>query len=759
MHSSKLSSGYPGWQRTIPRIAGLIGLVCFSLLSLFLSTGTGYAAGVPGGNVTDPVVRQIDIARPAVVRIITSLGGSLGVRFSATTASVGFPQGGGTYTIRLSGSGAFISAHGDILTADHVVNPPHDQQLDDALFQEAATDVANYINAHFQVTQPFTPEGALADLEAGIFPTTTNYGAASSEVYLSTAYAGQLSGTKIEGLPSSVRVPVDRIEQQSSFNAKDVAIIHVKGMDNMPSIQLGDSDGVQEQDTLTIIGFPGNGDISNSPIDFLTSSINKIYVSALKTTDAGAPVIQVGGNVEHGDSGGPALDANGNIVGIVSFGSVGQGSTSFLQASNSAQDLIQQLGLDTRPGSLQTAWNQALKDYASLSPGHWHKAQQELQALSTRYQQFAGINPYLSYAQTQATHEQVPQGQTQPGYTSMLLPIGVAGLVLLIVVMILFVMIMLRRGRRRQVSLAGVPGSVDAPVLYASSAFPATPPLATPLPTQSGSEQYAAAVAPLYASQPYVSNTPGVAIAGETLASVEQGTRSPLWSQGAQNEIDAHGRSPVNRRPYQKLEEQGTRSPLWSQGTPGRFDAPANSPTSGSLYREREEQGEQHGRSPIWSQGARSSFDTHVSPLASEEQEPYPYREMGQLRNSPAGPGASGKLPAAYMPSAFETLIRKPVERAADTPSSPFAGFTPSPSQAEEQPGEDKTAISPMPPSSGAFAVPRRPGPPQAGAETYRSNTYGQSLWVAPCGHLNTREVRFCRICGKEVATNENPAG
>ena len=95
---------------------------------------------------------------------------------------------------------------------------------------------------------------------------------------------------------------------ESSINEKDVAIVHVS-LNDMPSVQLGDSTNVQQQDELTIIGFPGNGDVSNKPTDLLTSSINKISVSSIKTTDSGAEVIQVGGNVEHGDSGGPALDA------------------------------------------------------------------------------------------------------------------------------------------------------------------------------------------------------------------------------------------------------------------------------------------------------------------------------------------------------------------------------------------------------------------------------------------------------------------
>src|SRR6266702_1228503 len=101
-------------------------LVLGFIIAFVGSTATTYAAGIPGGNV----------AEPAVVRIITSLGGHLTVHFSNTN-SVTFPQGtGNSYQLVLSGTGTFISAHGDILTADHVVNPPpHDQSLSQFLDQ------------------------------------------------------------------------------------------------------------------------------------------------------------------------------------------------------------------------------------------------------------------------------------------------------------------------------------------------------------------------------------------------------------------------------------------------------------------------------------------------------------------------------------------------------------------------------------------------------------------------------------------------
>ena len=475
----------------------LVGVVlaCLTILGMAGGTPAVYADGTPGGKVADPVVRAVDIAKPAVVRIITFLTGQLTVRFSATQ-NVTFPQGGNGYQIALSGSGTFITAHGDILTADHVVNPPR-QDLDQFLQQQAAQDIANYMNGVLKANPSVTPDQVTAELASGQLSSNTQYPTPpQSQVYLSTDFTGPLNVPDIQSIPSNLFAKVDSIEKQSSFTDKDVAIIHVSNMNDHAMVQLGDSQGVQQQDNLTIIGFPGNGDVSNNPTDLLNLSVNKIFVSSIKTTDTGAPVIQVSGTVEHGDSGGPALDSSGKIVGIVSFGTNGPGSTSFLQASNSARALVQSLGLDTTPGPFEKAWSQAFTDYASSTPGHWHKAQGEFQQIAAQYPLFKAITPYLDYATAQVKTEKLSQPKllptTQPAstgsptlntLTNKWTIIG-AGTVVL-VVLLLFGGVVLQRRRGKRVPVATTPASSFNPSTRVS-----TPPTVQSQPMSTSQSAY-----------------------------------------------------------------------------------------------------------------------------------------------------------------------------------------------------------------------------------------------------------------------------
>src|SRR5436305_4318248 len=228
-----------GFHRIIPVLAFTITYICGNLLG----TSTAYAAGVPGGNISDPVIRGVDIAKPAVVRIIGTLGARLTVDIQTTTSIVTttFPRFGDSYKLQYFGSGAFVSAHGDILTADHIVNPPHDASLNQALYELAAKDLADYINVTFHPNVPWTATDAFAALVNGSFKSQAHFdGNPTLRAYLSTDFTGLISNaTTLADMPQGTYADVDNVLKTNDFEHGDTAIIHVN-LPDTPSIKLVD---------------------------------------------------------------------------------------------------------------------------------------------------------------------------------------------------------------------------------------------------------------------------------------------------------------------------------------------------------------------------------------------------------------------------------------------------------------------------------------------------------------------------------------
>ena len=406
----------------------------------------------PGGTLSDPVVRAVDIASPSVVRLATLYDAH--ITLNPCGQSITLPRSGPGYTVGALGSGAFISSHGDILTADHVVDVDHGS-LDQEIFQndsQAAQDIANALNN--DSCAAFSPQLTANDIANGYvqyagIPFTTHYSEPQHLVWRDTSYTGALSAQPqdasdiLTGLLSAQHWQAT-VLATSSFNQDDAAVVHI-ALEDTPSITLDDSNGVEVMDRITVVGFPGNGDANNDPTNLLTPSVNTASVSAIKVNDDGAALIQVGGNIEHGDSGGPALDTNGHIVGIVSFGGPDTtGITAFLRSSNSAQNVIGQTSVTPNAGPFERRWEQAFSDYASTSAGHWQKAARELDALATSYPDYHGVDPYKDYADHAAETETVaPSFPVDPILAGSLaaLVIGVA--------LLLFLFFVLRRARVR----------------------------------------------------------------------------------------------------------------------------------------------------------------------------------------------------------------------------------------------------------------------------------------------------------------------
>lgn len=134
------------------------------------------------------------------------------------------------------------------------------------------------------------------------------------------------------GSERKVRVPASSITLANgpdTFSA-DLALLTLPDDANAPAaLPIGNSEDLNETDTTWVFGFPlGVGTLTLDQelpsVSVKDASVERVQRGKVDGTEA-AKVIQLGSTVTHGNSGGPVLNANGEVVGVISRGSEGTG--------------------------------------------------------------------------------------------------------------------------------------------------------------------------------------------------------------------------------------------------------------------------------------------------------------------------------------------------------------------------------------------------------------------------------------------------
>jgi serine protease Do len=150
---------------------------------------------------------------------------------------------------------------------------------------------------------------------------------------------------------------------------KDVAVIKIPAND-LPTVPLGDSDAVRVQNSVMVIGYPattsatlGDNPYISSESDLIPSATDG-HISAIKSSPNGSPLLQTDVAITHGNSGGPAFNDKGEVIGIATFGTEAAGFN-FLVPINTAMEFVRQTGVAPANGQFDRVWHGALDLYDS----------------------------------------------------------------------------------------------------------------------------------------------------------------------------------------------------------------------------------------------------------------------------------------------------------------------------------------------------------------------------------------------------------
>ncbi len=306
------------------------------------------------------------------------------------------------------GSGFIVTPDGYIVTNAHVVSPG----LEDLQYSLVASAIENFVFEDLQIVfTDFDPQREfLTEQEAVVAEAVrafylNNIGLISMGDIQSNIYA--ISRFAIPGVIVSERgIPAEVIPSATGepIPGKDVAVIKIEGS-NLPTVPLGDETTLRSLDRIVAIGFPGNILFSEIiPQQGQEPSVTSGEFSGFQTTMEGWRAIQVQTPITGGNSGGPALDRSGRVIGIATFGLIdpvtGQESPShnFLVPVSIVKDFLNRANIVPSEGAFTQMYRQALIHY---SAGQYNEAIDLLQQVNNLVPNNPYVIDYISRSQAQ----------------------------------------------------------------------------------------------------------------------------------------------------------------------------------------------------------------------------------------------------------------------------------------------------------------------------------------------------------------------
>jgi S1-C subfamily serine protease len=280
-------------------------------------------------------------------------------------------------------------------------------------------------------------------------------------------------GIAAGGLTTGEAFPA-RLVDYSPWSEGDGALLKVEESD-LPTLLVAPSTSIAIGLPILAVGYPGSTDAVTDAS--LEPTFKDGQVNAEKTREGGLlPVYEISAALSGGMSGGPTVDMNGDLVGVNSFGIVGETEAfNFITPGSIVTEMMAQNGVTNELGPIDIAYRAGVDAYFQ---GDYQTAIakfEEVLALSPTHQQAQELKVEATKASTSAPSTPPPTGGPQdPGEDATAdeggFPVvAVVGIVAAVLVIggIFFVM-----SRRKG---PGAPAPAQAPPLQAVGATPPQP--------------------------------------------------------------------------------------------------------------------------------------------------------------------------------------------------------------------------------------------------------------------------------------------
>lgn len=352
-------------------------------------------------------VELVDLIRPSIANIVHIFCIDI-VNLQPDLSKL--PQSQYNFCSLNKGSGFIVSEKGIVATNGHVAKTYPEEGLVNNLLSSSSRmfaadligqNVASMLNSNPQYLDILTGEifKLLEKKAISINVSNEKYYVNIGNEPVAIDYQRLASGKSDAVMPSSTTYSASLLDfdypnkYQTNQSGSDVALLQIKNSSSVfPMLELGNTENLKEGAEVVIAGYPvlvEGGESPQATISYKTSTkptITKGIVSAVKQDTGGKTVFQTDASIDHGNSGGPAVNSDGEVIGIATFFFESKsGNFNFLRSASDLKELMSKNNIDNKPGNLTKTWRAGLEQYRNQYFNKAVKYFKDVQSLSASH--------------------------------------------------------------------------------------------------------------------------------------------------------------------------------------------------------------------------------------------------------------------------------------------------------------------------------------------------------------------------------------
>ncbi len=259
-------------------------------------------------------------AKPATVLVVSEVSSEVTLNCGAGERKVA-PN-----PFRETGTGWFVDSNGWVVTNAHVVQPAY--QPPPWVVNEQAQKAVVAACVYEELGKQGIAPGQRPDLEDQLRRAAMARAYPNARVELKPViFILMANGFRLAAKVEKYSPPVSTQMGAGVMSGRDLALLSVEAAE-MPAFKLAESKNVKIGDPIHILGFPGvvlTHELLNATAK-VEASVTNGAISGFKQDVQNQPVIQTDAPAAWGNSGGPAVNAQGDIAGVLTFVSLAPGA-------------------------------------------------------------------------------------------------------------------------------------------------------------------------------------------------------------------------------------------------------------------------------------------------------------------------------------------------------------------------------------------------------------------------------------------------